>query len=712
MNDNEHMINIDSFMDLPDDVPNSIVEAGDQLLKNTAVHPPKEVEAGIRYRMGLAHIHKGEFEAAFRALSAARHLHEELEDTPGILTDQLAFGVIYYLSEQFETAFEMFLYVRDQAKKLQRPLIEASALCNLGRICGDQGRYDEGLELLKNGERLAKDAGSTAHTARYHREVGRINLAQGQIESAVTHLAQALEKAGDTRGPFGYEYLITYGEAKILTEEFEEANRLLNTALLDCRKNGILRGEIEALYLLGKLSMMENNVQDAEQQWRTCFELTDTMMMRHYRIKSAEALSRLCHEMGNFECAFNYMEEIRRMESSISDERIQHTISVHDQSMRIDDLEREMLAWRRRSVELEKIRKEREESIRELETIKNIGQEITATLDPDVIIDILYDRLSQLVTVDAITIAFTDDEKNNLDFHFVIEDGMRLPPDTVPLNKDRSLSSWSVLNDRDIMAGSREEVRRYTKDLEALPGTHGVTESFLVVRLKIGGRIIGAISVQANARNIYKQRHMRLLQALAGFIAIALSNSHAHQGLMTANEKIAHMATHDALTGLPNRMQIMTRLDQELIRCRRYKESLAVLFIDLDGFKPINDTYGHNAGDAVLKTISQRLVSGVRATDAVGRLAGDEFLVILTDNCIAEDGQVLGEKIREQISLPITHEDKDMQVSASIGLSFYPEDGDSPEVLINAADEAMYQSKAGGKNRVSFYSGPPISCDD
>ncbi|MCD6342790.1 MAG: GGDEF domain-containing protein, partial [Spirochaetaceae bacterium] len=194
--------------------------------------------------------------------------------------------------------------------------------------------------------------------------------------------------------------------------------------------------------------------------------------------------------------------------------------------------------------------------------------------------------------------------------------------------------------------------------------------------------------------------------ALAGFIAIALSNSNAHQSLVLANERIAYMATHDPMTGLPNRMRIMDRLEQELNRSRRYDKTLAVLFIDLDGFKRVNDTHGHQAGDFVLKQIAERLSAGIRATDAVGRLAGDEFLVIITDDCTRENGLQLAENLRKLLSEKIVFEKASLTVTGSVGLAFYPEDGSNSKDLVKLADKAMYKAKENGKNQIATQSSP------
>jgi diguanylate cyclase (GGDEF)-like protein len=428
-------------------------------------------------------------------------------------------------------------------------------------------------------------------------------------------------------------------------------------------------------------------------------------MLRRLRIQSGERLISYYRSNDDFESALNLLEEIRREEQTIKDERLQHTISSYDQSTRIDDLEKEMQAWRRRSSELERIRSERENAIRELEAIKEIGQQITATLEPDVIVQVIHDRLSQLVTVDALVIAFYDRESDEIDVRYVIERGKRLEPMRIPLKEGRSLAGWVILNDADLMINSREEGAAYADEIVHMDGSQGISESFLIVRLKIEGSIIGVLTVQAETRNRYREQNLRVLQALAGFVAISLSNSNAHQNLVLANEKIAHMATHDTLTGLPNRMRIMDRLGQELNRGKRYNASLAVLFIDLDGFKEINDTFGHRAGDNVLQVLSDRLRDAIRSTDAVGRLAGDEFLVILTDDCTPENGMLLADQIREDLSRPIEFEGNSMKVTASIGLAMYPENGVNPSDLVNAADQAMYEAKDSGKDMVRLRSG-------
>lgn len=170
-------------------------------------------------------------------------------------------------------------------------------------------------------------------------------------------------------------------------------------------------------------------------------------------------------------------------------------------------------------------------------------------------------------------------------------------------------------------------------------------------------------------------------------------------------EYLGYLALHDALTGLPNRLQFSDRIEQAMARARRASNALAVLFIDLDGFKQVNDTYGHAGGDAVLKVVAARLKHDLRDTDTVARLSGDEFTVILESLDHPETGSYVGqiaEMLLTSLSQPIEVDGHHVSVSASIGVSLSPGVTD-PEELLDRADQAMYRAKARGKNQVCFY---------
>ncbi|RCV86858.1 diguanylate cyclase [Billgrantia montanilacus] len=170
-----------------------------------------------------------------------------------------------------------------------------------------------------------------------------------------------------------------------------------------------------------------------------------------------------------------------------------------------------------------------------------------------------------------------------------------------------------------------------------------------------------------------------------------------------AEEKIWHNAHHDLLTGLPNRRLFLDRLEQEVKHAKRSSLSLAVLFMDLDGFKEVNDSFGHEVGDRLLSEVADRITGCVREADTVARLGGDEFTVILTGAGQRKGAGIVAQTINNALSRPFKIDQQHVQISVSIGITFYPQDASTPVELLEAADRAMYKAKKSGTNRVCFF---------
>jgi diguanylate cyclase (GGDEF)-like protein len=167
--------------------------------------------------------------------------------------------------------------------------------------------------------------------------------------------------------------------------------------------------------------------------------------------------------------------------------------------------------------------------------------------------------------------------------------------------------------------------------------------------------------------------------------------------------QMTHSAQHDFLTGLPNRMLVEDRIAQSTILASRHRGKLAVLFLDLDGFKHINDSLGHAIGDKLLKSVAGRLVDCVRASDTVSRQGGDEFVVLLSEVAQVDDAAISARRILMMLTAPHSIDDRDLHVTASIGVSVYPDDGLDAETLIKNADTAMYQAKENGRQGYQFF---------
>jgi diguanylate cyclase (GGDEF)-like protein/PAS domain S-box-containing protein len=223
-------------------------------------------------------------------------------------------------------------------------------------------------------------------------------------------------------------------------------------------------------------------------------------------------------------------------------------------------------------------------------------------------------------------------------------------------------------------------------------------------------RVLNKISDQVEIKLIHKEGHIVVVETKG--IPNTEKNGEVEQIVLLAHditerkkneEKIKHLAYHDTLTGLLNRNYFRDCFKESIARAEKAKQMLAVLFIDLDRFKVINDTFGHSVGDILLKQTAEKLMSSVGKNDLICRQGGDEFILLL-NNTSKEETERTANKIHETLSAPFVLSGNEVYITPSIGISFYPHDGLEVESLIKNADMAMYDAKSKGKNNYQFYS--------
>jgi diguanylate cyclase (GGDEF)-like protein/PAS domain S-box-containing protein len=211
------------------------------------------------------------------------------------------------------------------------------------------------------------------------------------------------------------------------------------------------------------------------------------------------------------------------------------------------------------------------------------------------------------------------------------------------------------------------------------------------------GEEVVAVIVSYMFAPIEKEEHLvNLISSMSSHLGWVIKRKQVE-------EAIQQMAYNDTLTSLPNRLQFEDRLTLELAHARRNKTILAVIFLDLDGFKVINDTLGHSVGDQVLQGIAGRLRSCMREADTVSRFGGDEFTVVLPMVSHAEDAAMIAKKIIEVVRQPLTIGSNEFAITTSIGIALFPDDGEDVETLMKNADSAMYHAKKAGKNNYQFF---------
>lgn len=196
-------------------------------------------------------------------------------------------------------------------------------------------------------------------------------------------------------------------------------------------------------------------------------------------------------------------------------------------------------------------------------------------------------------------------------------------------------------------------------------------------------------SYRAKTQRELEQEHKELKQVLAERQAL--------------QEALLHQAFYDRLTGLPNRALLFDRLQNAFLEAVRHHQALSMLFVDLDGFKSVNDRFGHAIGDQLLVEVAKRMLSVVRQEDTVARLGGDEFTVLIKNPGSIDDALGLANRMLEKISEPYQMSEVEFKISTSIGVSMSYPKGDHPEDLLREADQAMYEAKSGGKSKICVY---------
>jgi diguanylate cyclase (GGDEF)-like protein len=222
--------------------------------------------------------------------------------------------------------------------------------------------------------------------------------------------------------------------------------------------------------------------------------------------------------------------------------------------------------------------------------------------------------------------------------------------------------------------------------------------------LLIHGRSVGVMVFLSAEKNTFTAEFVELLQRLADNVSFALENFDRGDAKNKADERIEYLASHDSLTELPNRETFNTLLRQAIETAHRHRRRFALLFIDLDRFKVINDSLGHDAGDMLLMEMANRLRRALRSNDVVARLGGDEFVVILEECAEAGDVEHIAANLLSVLSQPVELTGHECHTTASIGIAMYPENGSDALTLTKNADMAMYLAKEDGKNSFHFFS--------
>lgn len=460
------------------------------------------------------------------------------------------------------------------------------------------------------------------------------------------------------------------GRDKEALEDFENAiksSRDFNNTLF----------VVKTLKRMAKYYYSKNNFKMVEQKYLEALYEASKINSQIDKSEICYELSEFYSEIGNIENAYKYLKKHNILEKEIfSNESSSWFARLHNK-----EITREAKIYK--------------QLYQDVDLISEIGKKLTSDLRIEKNLKVIYDEVRELMQSDIFGIASYDEDEEVLNYDLFIVDGEKSNYGKFSIHKE-TLGTWCFKNRENIFINDFEkEYKNYIsyRSLKVLRNyKNNKINSVMFCPLVMQNKVIGIICVQSYKKNAYDKGDMKKLEILTSYIAIALENAKLFNN-------IEYSATHDALTNIYNRKEILNK-GEKLIKNR---EACSVILIDIDYFKIINDKYGHIAGDKALKSITNVMKSVIKNKGYIGRYGGEEFLIIICDNNI-ENVTKLAEYLRRRVeSESICIDALEIKVTASFGVYSFTNKINEFYEGIKFADSALYRAKFLGRNKVISY---------
>ena len=340
--------------------------------------------------------------------------------------------------------------------------------------------------------------------------------------------------------------------------------------------------------------------------------------------------------------------------------------------------------------------RELKRTVEELAAFNEIGKTLTSTLDIREVLKIIMQKIGELLQPENWSLLLVDEKSQELYFEAAVGAGADKIRD-LRLKIGEGIAGWVAKEGEPVLVSDVQQDARFTSRFDQI--SQFQTTSVLAVPLRSKERTLGVIElINSRPRGedgaAFSEGDVRTLASIADYAAIALENASNFQ-------RIQELTFVDDHTGLFNSRHLQRQLETELVRARRFGRPISVLFLDLDHFKKVNDTHGHQRGSAVLREIGQLLVRQLRTVDIPVRYGGDEFVVLLPETD-REQATICAWRLREAVSNHafLGSEGLAVHITASLGVAAFPQDASSGDDLMRVADLAMYRAKEAGRDQV------------
>lgn len=701
------------------DPHSALSDATDTFAASQKIGYPKGL-ATAQLNMGWSLFYLSRLPEAYDAFLKALKLFDDLHDEPGECKSLNALGVYHQSISRLDKAIEYYnksLSIARAAHIADRELV---AMANIGELCLELGNPKDALAYLMPVYDAMPETFSLGNRADCLRNIGKAFLQLDNLTLAREFTARSYElttQSGDLI--MAAESLETLARVAATMDDRAESERRVREGLALADRTGNLIQRATLLTVWASVLIDQGRASEALQQLEESEKICADNGQKSRLYGVYEQMSRAYEALGEHDKALAYYKRFAVYKAEVQNEDSASKLRTMQAQAEIERAQQEAEIYRLKNIDLKEKTDALEDLNRQMVSISRIGRRITASLDYAMVVQTIFDSLLPFLQMDMFGVALYDPDKQQLVYRRYFEEGVRKKEHAIDANSQSSFAVWAFRNREPVLIGDRDiEYRKY---LSAPPSTKGrPSKSVVCMPLTIEDRAIGVMTIQSYQAHAYSPSHLAFLEALAPYVAIAVENAIIHDRLENLNRalsdekrrleratlKISHLANHDTLTGLPNRRLLFELTGKALETARRAGAGIGVIFIDLDDFKPINDRFGHAAGDAALMAMSERVRNLVRASDIVARMGGDEFIAVITNIKSRKDIERVANKLLAECIKPMSFSGKTCSIGLSMGISLFPDDGDTVEMLINKADSAMYRIKHSAKNSFAFSSSP------
>lgn len=647
----------------------------------------KQAYPWIIHNYGWIQHELGNFNKAIEVHIESYNIFQKQKNSEGILSTINALVGNYSFIQQFDKAIEYGMEGIELAEKCCNYQALNSIKNNMSITYVEIGEFEKAKALL---EQIANLPNINANhnkivnlmnLAECERELGNYEISLGYLESsleiaksfATTLIPGVLEQMGRT--------YCAKGLYNIADEKFQESINIsretdqklcLNEALLYWSEVDLKVGRYKEAII--KLKEVEENI-----------EIVNSIRNNN---KIYSNISLAYKNIGDYENAYLYLEKVNMLQKEIFNKT------------------------RRESIKnLDKKREEEESKVykflyNQMEVLYSVGQRITANLNRKNIYKIIAEEIKNLIQCDVLQISLINHEKKTLEYKLCmkLEDKLEMPP--INLDDENRFGVYAINHKQEILINDlKREYYKYFNNfeefIEKLAEEQSRTlerfsQSLIFVPIMIDSKVIGVIGVQAYEKNAFTLKDVNTLKVLSTYVGIALENSRLYK-------EIKYRANYDVLTKIFNRREALRKSEKIYNKVKKYYDSYWVMMVDVDNFKKINDTYGHQTGDKVLASIAKVIKESIRECDIVGRYGGEEFIVIVKDD--KNSYLKIAERIRNNVENTVINigENEIIKVTSSIGITKMDATDKTFQQIISEADKALYEAKNSGKNKVVAY---------